>query len=342
MAFLPCGSLTRLRYEDVNASQNPQVFYPESLAAQDAEALDAETVDTELSGEAQDVAGDVIDKKSKTAFNKLQKRLRRLVGTAITDYNMIEEGDRVMVCLSGGKDSYTMLEILLNLQISAPVKFDIVAVNMDQKQPGFPEHVLPEYLTQRGVPFYILEKDTYSIVKELTPEGKTYCAVCSRLRRGSLYGFAQEIGATKVALGHHRDDILATLFLNMFFGGKLKAMPPKLLSDDGKNILIRPLAYCKEKDIAEFARLKGFPIIPCNLCGSQENLQRAAINEMLREWDVKYPHRLDSMFTAVQNVAPSQLADRELFDFVSLKTRPAEPEDEAKDSCRLDVVNLTQ
>jgi tRNA 2-thiocytidine biosynthesis protein TtcA len=232
-----------------------------------------------------------------------------------------------------------MLEILLNLQISAPVKFEVVAVNLDQKQPGFPEHVLPEYLTKRGVPFYILEKDTYSIVKELTPEGKTYCAVCSRLRRGNLYAFAQEIGATKVALGHHRDDILATLFLNMFHGGKLKAMPPKLLSDDGKNILIRPLAYCKEKDIAEFARLKGFPIIPCNLCGSQENLQRAAINEMLREWDRQYPQRLDSMFTAVQNVAPSQLADRELFDFVSLKATPAETKDIPEG--RLDLVNLS-
>jgi len=257
---------------------------------------------------------------------------------------MIEEGDKVMVCVSGGKDSYTMLEILLNLQISAPVKFDIVAVNMDQKQPGFPEHVLPEYLTKRGVPFYILEKDTYSIVKQLTPEGKTYCAVCSRLRRGNLYAFAQEIGATKVALGHHRDDIMATLFLNMFHGGKLKAMPPKLLSDDGKNILIRPLSYCKEKDIAEFARLKGFPIIPCNLCGSQANLQRAAINEMLREWDQKYPQRLDSMFTAVQNVAPSQLADRELFDFVSLRATPADATGSASDNggCRLDVVNLTQ
>jgi len=244
-----------------------------------------------------------------------------------------------MVCLSGGKDSYTMLDILLNLQISAPVNFEVVAVNLDQKQPGFPEHVLPEYLSKRGVPYYILEKDTYSIVKQLTPEGKTYCAVCSRLRRGNLYAFAQEIGATKVALGHHRDDILATLFLNMFHGGKLKAMPPKLLSDDGKNILIRPLAYCKEKDIAEFARLKAFPIIPCNLCGSQENLQRAAINQMLREWDEKYPQRLDAMFTAVQNVAPSQLADRELFDFVSLKATPREPE--ACDSKRLDVVNLS-
>ncbi|MFZ5561337.1 MAG: tRNA 2-thiocytidine(32) synthetase TtcA [Pseudomonadota bacterium] len=282
---------------------------------------------------------DNLDKKSRTEFNKLQKRLRRLVGTAITDYNMIEEGDKVMVCLSGGKDSYTLLEILLNLQVSAPVRFEIVAVNLDQKQPGFPEHVLPEYLTRRGVPFYVLEKDTYSIVKKLTPEGKTYCAVCSRLRRGNLYAFAQEIGATKVALGHHRDDILATLFLNLFHGGKLKAMPPKLLSDDGRNILIRPLAYCKEKDIVEFARLKGFPIIPCNLCGSQENLQRAAINEMLREWDRQFPQRLESMFTALQNVAPSQLADRALFDFLSLKAS-VRVEQQAADG-RLDTVNLS-
>lgn len=325
----------------MSVSPNPVTFYPESLAVLDEER-DAEHDVEELTPTAAADALAALDKKSRTEFNKLQKRLRRLVGTAITDYNMIEEGDKVMVCVSGGKDSYTMLEILLNLQISAPVKFDIVAVNMDQKQPGFPEHVLPDYLTRRGVPFYILEKDTYSIVKELTPEGKTYCAVCSRLRRGSLYAFAQEIGATKVALGHHRDDILATLFLNMFHGGKIKAMPPKLLSDDGKNILIRPLAYCKEKDIIEFARLKGFPIIPCNLCGSQANLQRAAINEMLREWDSKYPQRLDSMFTAVQNVAPSQLADRELFDFVSLRATPADASESATDSCRLDVVNLTQ
>lgn len=316
------------------------LFYPESLALADADA--EESIDlAELQDEHAAAAklADTMDKSNRTAFNKLQKRLRRDVGTAITDFNMIEEGDKVMVCLSGGKDSYTMLEILLNLQISAPVNFEIVAVNMDQKQPGFPEHVLPEYLTRRGVPFYILEKDTYTVVKQLTPEGKTFCAVCSRMRRGSLYAFAQEIGATKVALGHHRDDILATLFLNMFHGGKLKAMPPKLLSDDKKNILIRPLAYCREKDIIEFARLKGFPIIPCNLCGSQENLQRAAINKMLREWDEQFPQRLESMFTAVQNVAPSQLADRELFDFISLQTSAAD--DKTTDDSRLDVVNLS-
>ncbi|MDZ4298431.1 MAG: tRNA 2-thiocytidine(32) synthetase TtcA [Moraxellaceae bacterium] len=261
------------------------------------------------------------DKGSRTEFNKLQKRLRRLTAQAITDYNMIQDGDKIMVCLSGGKDSYTMLEMLLSLQLSAPVKFELVAVNLDQKQPDFPEEVLPKYLTERGVPFYILEKDTYSIVKELTPEGQTFCAVCSRLRRGSLYGFAQEIGATKVALGHHRDDIMATFFLNLFHAGRNKAMPPKLLSDDGKNVLIRPLAYCKEKDIAEFAKLKGFPIIPCNLCGSQDNLQRATINQMLRDWDLKHPQRLDSIFTALQNVAPSQLADRELFDFEGLELK---------------------
>jgi tRNA 2-thiocytidine biosynthesis protein TtcA len=263
------------------------------------------------------------DKGSRTEFNKLQKRLRRLTAQAITDYNMIQDGDKIMVCLSGGKDSYTMLEMLLSLQLSAPIKFELVAVNLDQKQPDFPEEVLPKYLTERGVPFYVLEKDTYSIVKELTPEGQTFCAVCSRLRRGSLYGFAQEIGATKVALGHHRDDIMATFFLNLFHAGRNKAMPPKLLSDDGKNVLIRPLAYCKEKDIAEFARLKEFPIIPCNLCGSQDNLQRAMINEMLRAWDKQHPQRLDSIFTALQNVSPSQLADRELFDFEHLEQKQA-------------------
>ncbi|WP_411730141.1 tRNA 2-thiocytidine(32) synthetase TtcA [Paraperlucidibaca sp.] len=279
--------------------------------------------------------------KSRTDFNKLQKRLRRLTGQAIADYNMIQDGDKIMVCLSGGKDSYTMLEMLLSLQLSAPIKFEIVAVNLDQKQPDFPEDVLPRYLTERGVPFFILEKDTYSIVKELTPEGQTYCAICSRLRRGNLYSFAQEIGATKVALGHHRDDIMATLLLNMFHAGRLKAMPPKLLSDDGMNILIRPLAYCKEKDIAEFARLKEFPIIPCNLCGSQDNLQRAMINEMLRDWDEKYPGRLDSMFTATQNIAPSQLGDRELFDFESLEDKRTVVERPALRDGLLPVVNVT-
>ncbi len=258
-------------------------------------------------------------KKSKTEFNKLQKRLRRQVGEAIQDYQMIEDGDKVMVCLSGGKDSYGMLDILLSLQRSAPIKFDLVAVNLDQKQPGFPEEVLPAYLDALGIEYYIVEKDTYSIVKSVIPEGKTTCGLCSRLRRGTLYGFAQDIGATKIALGHHRDDIMETLFLNMFFGGALKAMPPKLLSDDKQNIVIRPLAYCEERDLEEYAKQREFPIIPCNLCGSQENLQRQNIKEMLREWERKFPGRIDSIFAAVKNVAPSQLADPTLFDFANLK-----------------------
>lgn len=267
---------------------------------------------------------ELADAKQKREFNKLQKRLRREVGNAIIDYQMINEGDRVMVCLSGGKDSYTMLEILRNLQRNAPINFSLVAVNLDQKQPGFPEHVLPSYLDKQGVEYHIVERDTYSVVKEKTPEGKTTCALCSRLRRGSLYGFAEEIGANKIALGHHREDILETLFLNMFFGGNLKAMPPKLLSDDDKNIVIRPLAYCKEADIAEFSRLMEFPIIPCNLCGSQPNMQRQVVKEMLAEWDKKFPGRLESMFKAVTNIAPSQLADRNLFDFAGLEAKQAE------------------
>lgn len=252
------------------------------------------------------------------SFLKLQKKLRRQVSWAIRDFNMIEEGDVVMVCVSGGKDSYTLLDILLLLKRIAPINFDIVAVNLDQKQPGYPEDVLPAYLNEQSIPHYILEKDTYSIVKSVVPEGKTYCSACSRLRRGSLYGFAKQIGATKIALGHHRDDMLATFFLNLFHGGALKSMPPKLLSDDKQNILIRPLAYVEEKDIIEYAALKEFPIIPCNLCGSQTNLQRAIINDMLRDWDDAHPQRLASIFKAMQNVAPSQLADRELFDFERL------------------------
>ncbi len=276
------------------------------------------------------------DRKRKIQFNKLQKRLRREVGRAIEDYNMIQEGDKIMVCLSGGKDSYTLLDILMNLQRSAPVQFELVAVNLDQKQPGFPEHVLPEYLSKLGVPYHILEKDTYSIVQEKTPEGKTTCALCSRLRRGSLYGFAQEIGATKIALGHHRDDIIETLFLNMFYGGKLKAMPPKLRSDDGQNIVIRPLAYCREKDIEAFSQLREHPIIPCNLCGSQDNLQRQVIKQMLRQWDKEHPGRLENLFTAIQNVAPSQLADTRLFSFTELEHKQGE----IKTQQRLNVVNL--
>lgn len=271
------------------------------------------------------------------SFNKLQKRLRREVGRAIEDYNMIQEGDLIMVCLSGGKDSYTMLDILRSLQRSAPVRFELVAVNLDQKQPGFPEHVLPDYLEKEGVQYHILEKDTYSIVKEKTPEGKTTCALCSRLRRGSLYGFAEEIGATKIALGHHRDDIVETLFLNMFFGGRMKAMPPKLRSDDGRNVVIRPLAYCREKDIARFARHREFPIIPCNLCGSQENLQRQAVKAMLQQWDREHPGRIESIFSAIQNVSPSQLADSQLFDFATLEQGVARGGSQAH---RLDLVNL--
>ena len=257
-------------------------------------------------------------RKNQLEANKLQKRLRRNVGSAIADYNMIEEGDRVMVCLSGGKDSYAMLDILMGLQRNAPIKFELVAVNLDQKQPGFPEHVLPEYLEDLGVPYYILERDTYSVVRSVIPEGKTTCGLCSRLRRGTLYGFAEQIGATKIALGHHRDDIVETLFLNMFFGGKLKAMPPKLLSDDKQNIVIRPLAYCKETDIERYASQQGFPIIPCNLCGSQENLQRVEIKKMLTEWERDYPGRTETIFKSLKNVSPSQLADGTLFDFETL------------------------
>ena len=257
-------------------------------------------------------------KKEQYNINKLQKRLRRNVGEAIADFNMIEEGDRIMVCLSGGKDSYTMLEILRNLQQSAPVNFSLVAVNLDQKQPGFPEHILPAYLDALGVEYKIVEENTYGIVKEKIPEGKTTCSLCSRLRRGILYRTASELGATKIALGHHRDDILQTLFLNMFYGGKMKGMPPKLMSDDGKHIVIRPLAYCREKDIERFAQAKAFPIIPCNLCGSQPNLQRQVIGDMLRDWDKRYPGRIETMFSAMQNVVPSHLCDTELFDFKGL------------------------
>ncbi|MGN0921247.1 MAG: tRNA 2-thiocytidine(32) synthetase TtcA [Cellvibrio sp.] len=277
-------------------------------------------------------------RKDRLEFNKLQKRLRRLVGSAIVDYNMIEDGDKVMVCLSGGKDSYTMLDILMGLQQTAPIKFDLVAVNMDQKQPGFPEHILPNYLANLGVEYHIIERDTYSIVKEVVPEGKTTCGLCSRLRRGTLYGFAEEIGATKIALGHHRDDIIETLFLNMFYGGKLKAMPPKLRSDDKRNVIIRPLAYCCESDIAEFAELKGFPIIPCNLCGSQENLQRQVVKEMLNNWEKAHPGRMETIFTAIRNVQPSQLADLKLFDFVSLSPdRTGLTQDDEDDSCGIDI-----
>lgn len=260
-----------------------------------------------------------MEKKQIYNLNKLHKRLRREVGKAIADFNMIEEGDRVMVCLSGGKDSYTLLDILLNLKLNAPVNFEIVAVNLDQKQPGFPEEVLPTYLQQLGVEYKIVEENTYGIVKEKIPEGKTTCSLCSRLRRGILYRTATELGATKIALGHHRDDMLETLLLNMFYGGKMKSMPPKLISDDGKQIVIRPLAYCREKDIVRYAEAKQFPIIPCNLCGSQPNLQRQVIKEMLQQWDRQYPGRIETMFSALQNIVPSHLCDAKLFDFKSIK-----------------------
>ena len=256
--------------------------------------------------------------KEQYNINKLQKRLRSHTGKAIADFNMIEDGDRIMVCLSGGKDSYTLLSILQSLQQSAPIRFSLVAVNLDQKQPGFPEQILPEYLEKLGVEYKIVEENTYGIVKEKIPEGKTTCSLCSRLRRGILYRTATELGATKIALGHHRDDILQTLFLNMFYGGKLKGMPPKLMSDDGKHVVIRPLAYCREKDIERFAEAKGFPIIPCNLCGSQPNLQRQVIKDLLRDWDKRYPGRIETMFRATQNVVPSHLCDTELFDFKSI------------------------
>jgi tRNA 2-thiocytidine biosynthesis protein TtcA len=256
----------------------------------------------------------------KDLFNlkKLNKTLRRQTGQAIADYNMIEDGDKIMVCLSGGKDSYTLLEMLSQLKAVAPINFDIIAVNLDQKQPGFPEHILPEYLTQLGVDFKIVEQDTYSIVKEKLEPGKTTCSLCSRLRRGILYKTAKELGATKIALGHHRDDMLATMMLNLFFAGKLKSMPAKLVSDNGEHVVIRPLAYCKEKDIEAFADLQKFPIIPCNLCGSQPNLQRQLTKDMLNDWEVNYPGRLETMFTAMQNVVPSHLADTSLFDFKSV------------------------
>ena len=267
------------------------------------------------------------DMKIERETHKLEKRLCRQMGQAITDYNMIGEGDKVMVCLSGGKDSYAMLDILLKMKQRAPVDFDVIAVNLDQKQPGFPEHVLPEYLSRIGVPFHIENQDTYSIVKDKIPEGKTMCSLCSRLRRGILYRVADELGATKIALGHHRDDILQTFFLNMFFGGKLKAMPPKLVSDDGRHVVIRPLAYVAEKDLIRWAEHRQFPIIPCTLCGSQENLQRKQVAAMLREWERKHPGRVDNMFTALQNVVPSHLADGTHYDFKGLTPNGVASED---------------
>jgi len=266
-------------------------------------------------------------------LNRSHKNLRRDVGKAIADYNMIEEGDLIMVCLSGGKDSYTMLDILMSLQRHAPIDFKLIAVNLDQKQPGFPEHVLPKYLSELGVDYHILEQDTYSVVKEKVPEGKTFCGLCSRLRRGSLYTYAKKIGATKVALGHHREDIVETLFLNMFFGGTLKAMPPKLLSDDKQNVLIRPMAYCSEQEISRYAKFREFPIIPCNLCGTQENMQRQNIKEMLAQWDKDFPGRVESIFRSITNVSASQLADTKLFPFTQLRVSKEE-------AAKIDYVNV--
>ena len=258
-------------------------------------------------------------KRERHEANKLSKRLMRETGRAITDFNMIEDGDKIMVCLSGGKDSYALLDILLTLRKRAPIKFDVVAVNLDQKQPGFPAHILPEYLESLGVPYHIETQDTYSIVTRVLEEGKTMCSLCSRLRRGILYRVASELGATKIALGHHRDDILGTFFLNLFYGGRMKAMPPKLQSDDGKHVVIRPLAYVMEKDLVAYAELKKFPIIPCNLCGSQENLKRKEVTRMVAEWDKRFPGRSWNVFGALSRVVPSHLMDRELFNFVDLQ-----------------------
>jgi len=260
----------------------------------------------------------MIAEKARKMNCKAAKRLQGNAGRAITDFNMIGEGDRVMVCLSGGKDSFTLLDILMESQKRAPVRFDLIAVNLDQKQPGFPEHVLPEYTQKIGIPFHVIEQDTYSVVKRVIPDGKTTCGLCSRMRRGALYRFAKDNGITRIALGHHRDDIIETLFLNLFNGGRLKAMPPKLLSDDGEHVVIRPLAYCSEEDIIRYADTRQFPIIPCNLCGSQPNLQRQAIKAMLTLWKKQHPGRIENIFRAIGHISPSQLADRELFDFINL------------------------
>ena len=303
-----------------------------------------------------------LTKAQQQNFTKLQKKIRRNTGKAIADYNMIEDGDRIMVCLSGGKDSFTMLDILIGLKKSAPISFDLIAVNLDQKQPGFPTHILPEYLDTLGVEYRVVEEDTYSIVQDKLIEGKTTCSLCSRLRRGILYRTAKELGATKIALGHHRDDILETMFLNMFYGGKLKGMPPKLVSDNGEHVVIRPLAYCREKDIIKYADLADYPIIPCILCGSQPNMQRQNIKQMLNTWDTQFPGRIESMFTAMQNVVPSHLADFNTFDFKSInrdsgvinggdigfdkEEMPVQPVDiddavtEFDPSLKLDVVNV--
>ena len=311
---------------------------PETLPLDGNPAMAADPVPDEAAGRR---APTRREQKEAYENNKLFKRLARQVGQAIGDYNMIEDGDKVMVCLSGGKDSYALLDILLRLRERAPIDFDIVAVNLDQKQPGFPEHVLPDYLAGLGVPFHIENQDTYSIVKRLVPEGKTTCSLCSRLRRGILYRVAGELGATKIALGHHRDDILQTLLLNLFYGGKLKGMPPKLQSDDGRNVVIRPLAYVKETDLEKYAELREFPIIPCNLCGSQPNLKRAEMKALIREWDKRFPGRVDNMFNALGNVVPSHLMDPNLFGFAGLRaTGVADPQGDIafdEDPCSTDA-----
>ena len=287
----------------------------------------------------------MIPAKQQYSLNKVAKRLQRNTGKAIADFNMIGEGDRVMVCLSGGKDSFTLLDILVALQKRAPVNFELAAVNLDQKQPGFPEHVLPDYCHSEGIPFHLIEQDTYSVVKRVVPEGKTTCGLCSRLRRGALYEFAAREGFTRIALGHHRDDIIETFFLNLFNGGRIKAMPPKLLSDDGRNVVIRPLAYCAEEDIRRYAERREFPIIPCNLCGSQPNLQRQAIKAMLGEWKKRHPGRVENIFRALGHVSPSQLADRELFDFAGLGVTGLDTPDTAdwlvpeRERIELNVIN---
>ncbi|MBU2924317.1 tRNA 2-thiocytidine(32) synthetase TtcA [Colwellia sp. 4_MG-2023] len=273
--------------------------------------------------------------------NKLEKKIRHLTGKAVSDYNMIEEGDKILCAISGGKDSFVMLDTLLHLKRVAPIKFDVIAVNLDQKQPGFPEHILPNYLEEKGIDYYIIDKDTYSVVKQKVPEGKTTCALCSRLRRGSLYGFAEKIGATKIALGHHMDDIVETLMMNMFNNAKLKAMPPKLLSDDKRNVVIRPLSYCREKDIEQLSEVKSYPIIPCNLCGSQENLQRKQIKKMLNTWDQESPGRVESVFKSTQSVSLSQLSDHNLYDFSALTIdRTAEPKEQEFGGADISSSNL--
>jgi tRNA 2-thiocytidine biosynthesis protein TtcA len=293
-----------------------------------------------------DEAADKTADRTSVSVAKLSKRLHRFVGQAVIDFNMIEEGDKVMVCVSGGKDSYALLDILLNLQKRAPINFSIVAVNLDQKQPGFPEQVLPDYLSKLGVPFHIENQDTYSIVKRVIPEGKTTCGLCSRLRRGILYRVAGELGATKIALGHHRDDMLQTLLMNMFFGAKLKGMPAKLVSDDGKNVVIRPLAYVPETDLERWAEHRQFPIIPCTLCGSQDNLQRVQMKQMLRDWERQFPGRVENMFTAMSHIVPSHLMDRNLHPFTTLQATGAANSDgdrafDEDDSCGTQYSNTT-